>query len=111
MPYPIFNEAEAMERVGDKELLLELLHDFEQVDELDWIRFDQCLQTGNLESLQLISHSIKGMAGNLSLTGIYLTASALNDDLRNGFLTPAKAHYKELQSEVDRFREWLKTYA
>lgn len=110
MTYPVFNEAEAMARVGDKNLLLELLNDFSQVPELDWDRYDSCLAEQDTKTLEMISHSIKGMAGNLSLTAIYHAATALNDDLRNGFLVPAKVHYEELKTEVERFREWLKTY-
>jgi HPt (histidine-containing phosphotransfer) domain-containing protein len=110
MPYLIFNEQEALERVYDKELLKELLVDFSEMKELNWNIFEQHLKDLNYDELDHISHSIKGVSGNLSLTGIYLAATALNDVLRQHDISNIVTCLQELKAEVERFRVFLPEY-
>lgn len=110
MQYPILNEQEAINRVYDKDLLKELLADFSDMKELDWNVFDQHIAANNLTELDRISHSIKGVSGNLALTGIYKTATALNDTIKLGEAELIKRHYEEMKLEVERFRIFLPEY-
>jgi HPt (histidine-containing phosphotransfer) domain-containing protein len=110
MPYPIFNEQEALDRVGDKELLKELLTDFSVSRELDWDKLDRLVSSSDFTALEMLSHSIKGVSGNLSLTGIYLTSTALNDTLRLREIDLVKRHCEMLKIEVERFLAFLPGY-
>lgn len=110
MPYQIFNENEAMNRVFDKDLIKELLIDFTKMKELDWHVLDQHISKNNFEAIERISHSIKGVSGNLALTGIYMTSTALNDAVKLEKMDLIKFHYEEVKSEVDRFLAFLPEY-
>ncbi len=107
MQYPILNEQEAIERVYDMDLLKELLQDFIQMKELDWNAFDQLIAANNFHEVERMSHSIKGVSGNLALTGIYKTSTALNDTSKLGEPELIKRHYEEMKQEVERFRAFL----
>lgn len=110
MQYPILNEQEAIGRVYDKDLLKELLVDFTNMKELDWSIFEKCLSEHNVQDIDRISHSIKGVAGNLALTGIFHSATELNNSVKLGELELVKRHFEELKLEVVRFRAFLPEY-
>jgi signal transduction histidine kinase/CheY-like chemotaxis protein/HPt (histidine-containing phosphotransfer) domain-containing protein len=110
MQYPILNEHEAINRVYDKDLLKELLVDFTNMKELDWQIFDRHILANNLPDIERLSHSIKGVSGNLALTGIYNTSTALNDSIKLGEAALIKRYYEELKLEVDRFLAFLPEY-
>jgi signal transduction histidine kinase/CheY-like chemotaxis protein/HPt (histidine-containing phosphotransfer) domain-containing protein len=110
MQQPILNEKEAINRVYDKDLLKELLTDFIAMKELDWAVFEKCLSDSNLTDMDRISHSIKGVAGNLALTGIYTSATDLNNSVKLGEIELIKRHFEELKLEVERFRAFLPEY-
>lgn len=110
MQHQILNEKEAINRVYDKDLLKELLTDFADMKELDWAIFEKCLEESNLKDIDRISHSIKGVAGNLALTGIYTTATELNNSVKLGEIELIKRHFEELKLEVERFRAFLPEY-
>ena len=110
MPHQILNEPEAMERLTDKAFLKELLIDFNQMKELDWDSFEQHFRDNNIKAMEEISHSIKGVAGNLSLEGIFKSAKALNDTIKLGETEFITRYFEELKIEVERFRGWLGTY-
>lgn len=110
MNYPIFNEAEAMQRIGDLALIKELLAEFAHMKELDWNSFEYNLAHNELHALDLASHSIKGVSGNLALTGIYLAATQLNDAIKNNQPDRFRELLDNLKSEVERFRSFLPEY-
>lgn len=110
MPYDILNEAEAMDRVFDKELLRELLVEFSEMKELNFDFINQSFINNNLKELEQISHTIKGAAGNLALTGIYKSATALNDSLKLNELEFLNRYFEELKVQIERFREFLPQY-
>jgi len=94
----------------DKDFLKELLIDFANMKELDWKVFDNYLLNNDTKSMELTSHSIKGVAGNLALTGIYHAATNLNDALKLGHLDNVKSCFEQLKYEVERFRIFLHDY-
>jgi two-component system, sensor histidine kinase and response regulator len=110
MPHPILNEAEALERLDDKEFLKELLQDFSKLKELDWTIFEQRFKSKDYKAIEEISHTLKGVAGNLSLTGIFQAAKALNDTIKLGETEFINRYFEELKIEVERFRNWLDSY-
>jgi signal transduction histidine kinase/CheY-like chemotaxis protein/HPt (histidine-containing phosphotransfer) domain-containing protein len=110
MQYPILDEQEAINRVYDRDLLKELLVDFSAMKELEWQIFDQHFANKNYTELEHLTHAIKGVAGNLALTGIYKTSTALNDALKQSQLDRTPTLFQEMKAEVDRFRAYLPGY-
>jgi len=110
MIYQIINEKEALSRIFDKDLLKELLGDFSQMKELNWEEFDKLLDSHDTDAMEMISHTIKGVSGNLSLTGIYHAATALNDIIKQGDSSMISSSYDLLKREVARFTEFLPRY-
>lgn len=56
------------------------------------------LAAGDIETATRSAHSIKGAAANLSLKKAGETASALEQDLKNGL--PYEEHFKELEEVI-----------
>ncbi len=110
MPQPVFNEEEALQRAGDRDFLKELLAEFAAMPELDLSRLDELAVREDYEGIYQISHSIKGVAGNLALTGIYLSAISLNDILRLRQPDLLKSCLDRLKEEVERFLAFLPRY-
>jgi HPt (histidine-containing phosphotransfer) domain-containing protein len=110
MPHPVLNEPEALERLSDKEFLKEMLLEFSKMTELDWNVFEKHKRGKNIKAMEEISHSIKGVSGNLSLTGIFHAAKALNDTIKLGETEFINRYFEELKLEVERFRGFLDKY-
>lgn len=110
MPYQIFKECEAMDRICDKELIKELLAEFVQTQELNQEYYDKAIANKDFQELEELSHSLKGVSGNLSLEGIYKTATAMNNAVRTADLEEVKRLLPELMAEINRFQEWLPGY-
>jgi len=110
MEYPVINESEALDRLGDKDFLKELLQDFDQMKELKWNKFDELIQHDDTETIEFITHTIKGASGNLSLKAIFKTSSALSDAARQSDMDKIRTLFEELKIEVERFRAWLPEY-
>ncbi len=110
MDYLILNEEEALARVFEKEFLKELLVEFARMDDLNWENLQAALTSGNLQEIEKSTHSIKGVSGNLSLTGIFKTSTALNLAVRCGQSESLDKLIEEFRREVERFRDFLPVY-
>lgn len=47
-------------------------------------QFVEALQQGDMEAAQKASHSLKGLAGNVSMTALFRASMAVNDELKRG---------------------------
>lgn len=110
MPYQIFKESEAMDRICDKDLIKELLGEFNQTPELNRDFYDKAIAKADFQELEELSHSLKGVSGNLSLEAIYKTATAMNNAVRQANLDEVNSLLPELMAEIQRFQEWLPEY-
>jgi len=111
MEHPILNEAVALSRVFEKTLLQELLREFDDLPELDISQWDSLFARKDYPALERMSHTLKGVAGNLALTAIFKAVKALNDALRHGEDEHSlQTLYNSLKDEIVRFRLFLPTY-
>lgn len=110
MEYDIINEREALNRLGDKEFLAELLQDFEQMPELDMELLAESIANSDFQSVEHIAHTLKGASGNLALTAIYKVSTALDDAAKQQNTDLISKHLAALKHEVERFRARLPEY-
>lgn len=110
MEYRIIDEEEAINRVYDIDLLKELLADFNKMRELEDEPFETAFQNNDFTEIEHLSHSIKGVSGNLALEGIYRTATEFNDAAKQGNINELRLLHSKMKTEIKRFRDWLPEY-
>lgn len=80
---PYINVEEGMGRVGNNTaLFLRLLNMCKDSDEYQ--KFEDAAKAKDIKAAELAIHSIKGVAGNLSLTKLFDITTAFCDSLRKG---------------------------
>ncbi len=103
----VLNMDEALERIGgDKEFLFELLNEFISQMERDLPALSKAVEAGDFENIGLIAHSLRGAAGNLSVTTIYRALSeieSLVNEKRNDKMAPILEEVYTQESELRRF--------
>ncbi len=103
----IFDYQDAIERVGDEELLDELLEDFLVFADEILLDLDKAIKENNAAMIRNSGHTLKGTAANLSL----LNLSEIGLQIENagkaelteqyGFL------YEKLVQSVDEFKKFM----
>jgi two-component system sensor histidine kinase/response regulator len=108
---PGFAVEEALQRLsGNRRLLAELLKDFAR-DHKDYgSKLHAALDAGDLPGVRRLAHAVKGVAGNLALKNIQMSAGQLEDAAKNGDAgaTPilAKALTAHIDAAVSALNEW-----
>lgn len=110
MKFHIFNQDEALSRVPDLNLLKELLLALGAMHEVNPENYRNALTADNLTEIDRLSHSLKGMAGNLSLEGLFKAASAINECVRGYTPGDLALLIDELTTEINRFQDWLPSF-
>ena len=98
----VWNEPDALKRLGGKkELLHRIMQSFldESVRMMD--ELDKAIIAGDLLSVQLHSHSIKGSSGNVSGEKVCVLAKSIEISAKNGDNTLAKEGYDNLITAMD----------
>ncbi len=106
----IIDEEEAINRVYDKDLLKELLVDFEKMKELEPQVFEDAFAAKDYEEIEHLSHALKGVSGNLALEGVYKASTELNDAAKAGQNERLRELYRLMRLEIERFKAWLPGY-
>ena len=93
--------ADGLERVaGNRRLYLDLLAQFAEKQADAAIRIRQALQSGDRELAERVAHTIKGVAGNVGITGTQAVAARLEKAIREkDSATPA--FLEQFGSELD----------
>jgi len=79
------NETEALKRLGgNKNLYLKLLKSF--LGDASYRNLCQQVAAGDRESAKMSAHTLKGLAGNLSLVALSEEAAAVEHRLKEGLL-------------------------
>lgn len=105
----VWNEADALKRLGGKkELLHKIMQSF--LDESVRMMGDlqQAIIAGDLSSVQLHSHSIKGSSGNVSGEKVCALAKNIEISAKNGDNTLLKKRYDNLITAMDELCEQFK---
>jgi two-component system, sensor histidine kinase and response regulator len=100
-PIEQIDRASLMERVeGDRELLAEMVHLFQQEAPNLVAAMGEALQRGDMRLLERSAHSLKGAASNLSAKPAATAASRLEKDAKSEDATAAKSSLLEVQRAV-----------
>ena len=101
------DEQEALKRVGgSKKLYIRLLKKYLEDSLLQ--NLEGSLALGDMKNAQLVAHSIKGVAANLSLTKLYYEATKVDAMLKNDFVDPYvlqefKAIFEKTNSAIEGY--------
>lgn len=105
----IFDHKDAIERVGDEELLDELLDDFLVFADEILLDLDKAVKEGNHAMVRNSGHTLKGTAANLSLpnlsqVGLEIESAGKNEQSENyqhlfNRLVESVAEFKKFMQE------------
>ena len=93
--------------MGNRKLAVKALTKFETIVNADLESIQEGIRSGNAKSVAASAHKIKGAAGNISAEDVRRIASDLEMLGRQDQLANAQASLEQLQSEVERFRQYL----
>lgn len=100
--------ADALDRfLGNEELLRKFLRRFPQDGNMDRLR--QALAAGDAEAAFTAAHTLKGVAGNLSLRTLYDRLCPAVEALRTGDLNTAAAAMPSLEAAYQQVLHALTT--
>ena len=104
-----YDFAGVMDRLADSEALYEdLLKQFMLEENLESIMDGYATQ--DYESMFMGVHTLKGVAGNLGLTGIYKTSSQLTEKLRAEDYVDLEQYVDAVKQEYEACLALLKKY-
>ncbi len=106
----VFAQAELLERLmDDRELAAQLVNDFLQDLPQRIATLAEHLAQDNLPQAMQLSHTIKGMAGNMSAHRLYTLALAIEQACRRDDLPAALADFEALQAQLPEMSAQMKT--
>ena len=91
--------------MGSEGLMMKFLLRFPQ-DE-NFARLCQAMEAGDAGQAFEAAHTLKGVAGNLSITGLFRQAGALVEDLRGGDLEGAREKLPALEAQYAQVTQAL----
>ncbi|MEG1559937.1 MAG: Hpt domain-containing protein [Clostridia bacterium] len=91
--------------VGDTELYQLCCMNF--LDDLNFIKLNEAVLNADYKKIFECAHTIKGVAGNLSLTPIYNASCKLVEALRKEDYSNLKNLYAEVDFQFNRLKEIL----
>jgi len=101
-PMEQIDRVSLLERVeGDQELLIEMIHLFQEDAPNLLTAMRDALQRGDMAVLERSAHSLKGAASNFSAKATAAAALHLEGDARNKDENAAKESFAELERAVD----------
>ena len=101
---------EAMERfMGNEALMMKFLLRFSQ-DE-NFAKLKQAMVQEDVQAAFEAAHTLKGVAGNLSMKTFFHQVSDIVEELRSGKLAEAEAKMPDLEAVYERTLDVLKQFA
>ncbi|MDK2808690.1 MAG: hypothetical protein PWP24_1427 [Clostridiales bacterium] len=92
--------------VGDERLFLDFLKKFPE--DSSFIKLSQELSKDNVQEAYKAAHTLKGVAGNLSVDSLYQTILPLVEALRKGRLREAKQYFPIVKESYEQIVDVLK---
>jgi signal transduction histidine kinase/DNA-binding response OmpR family regulator len=93
--------------MGDREFALQVLAEFQYQFPAELERLAQCLEIGGSEEVVRQSHTIKGLAANVSADALSGAAYQLEQAARSQPAPVAAAHLEKVRQEWNRLRAFL----
>jgi len=73
-----------------------------------YAEFYEALAAGDLDLAERHAHSLKGVAGNMSLTALLEASAKANDELKKGNITAqAEAELARVMAKTTEYATWL----
>jgi signal transduction histidine kinase/CheY-like chemotaxis protein len=94
---------------GNRSLYLKLLKNFCQEHEDIETRTEELLRTNSVEAAVCSAHSLKGVAGNIGLSGVQKMAAEAEEALRAGWTAESQAKLRQLAKKVRQTADHLST--
>ena len=91
--------------MGNEALLMRFLNKF--LDDPNFLNLATALAQGDAEKAFQAAHTLKGVAGNLSLSGLYEQAAKISEALRSGDLESAKTIMPDVKAAYKKITEAL----
>jgi len=102
----IFDKAGFLDRLmGDEELANEILGEFLEDVPRKFTALKEALENGDVPSVQLQAHTIKGQSANVGGEALSETALEIEKAGESGDLETVKARMTELEAQFDRLKE------
>lgn len=93
---------------GNNALYLKYLKKFPQEDSFN--KLEQALEAQDVDAAYLAAHTIKGVAGNLSVDSVYEASLPINDALKSGDIVKANQLYPNFRQLYERACKGIKQY-
>ncbi len=103
----IFDYQDAIERVGDEELLDELLEDFIVFADEILLDLDKAIKEKNSAMVRNSGHTLKGTAANLSLINLSEVGLELENAGKLELFDKFEILYKRLVESVQEFKKFM----
>lgn len=79
-------------------------------DDPNYAQLCQALEQGDVDAAFTAAHTLKGVAGNLSLDNLFAATSVVVESLRNQDLTAARQQMLQLQAAYTRVLDALSSW-
>lgn len=106
---PIFDRADALSRLADWEFILSILRVAVESPEFTIDPYCDALFDCDYQKLAALTHTLMGVASNLSLKAIHEVAVRMNKAARTKDQIKAAAEFADLKHEFERFYQWMTT--
>ncbi|MBI9030834.1 Hpt domain-containing protein [bacterium] len=103
----IFDYQDAIERVGDEELLYELLDDFLEFSDEILSDIEKAVKEGNSTMIRNSGHTLKGTAANLSLQNLSDIGLEIETAGKAELTDKYEDLFARLQSAVAEFKKFM----
>lgn len=104
----VFDHKDAIERVGDEELLDELLEDFLEFADEILADLDKAIKENNSSMVRNSGHTLKGTAANLSLIDLSEVGLEIENAGKEEITEKYQSLYKKLLVSVEDFKKFMK---
>lgn len=103
----IFDLNEAMERIGDEELIYELLEDIVELADTTVTEITEGIQNENHEMIRISGHTLKGTAANLALHNLSEAGKALEFAGKEQNVSQYNILLDNLKKAVEDFKSFM----
>ncbi len=107
MEYKIFDAQEAIDRIGDEELIYELLEDVIELAEETDEQISNGIKNGDFEAVRVAGHTLKGTAANLALHQLSEAGKRFEMAGKEQDSSNFDEYYQFLTDAINSFKEFL----
>ncbi|MBM4403253.1 MAG: Hpt domain-containing protein [Candidatus Cloacimonetes bacterium] len=106
---PVFDRDDALNRIPDWEFILSMLQAAVEAREFKIWFYKDALFKQDFQEMAALSHTLMGVAANLSLKAIQVAVTRLNSAAKDNDVYAMAEGIVHLKTELDRFRDLVAT--